>query len=137
MRTGGILSSTANIYSGGGTGEKRINFSDISTIQFKEPSASLVGFIQFSYAGSSEKRGGILNAIDDENAIPVSLQNVDIARNIVEYIEGKREEIKLNRANSSSVPSSADELKKYKDLLDDGIITQEEFDAKKKQLLGL
>lgn len=33
--------------------------------------------------------------------------------------------------------SSADELKKYKDLLDSDIITQEEFDAKKKQLLGL
>ena len=30
-----------------------------------------------------------------------------------------------------------DELKKYKELLDSGIITQEEFDAKKKQLLGL
>ena len=33
--------------------------------------------------------------------------------------------------------SQADELKKYKELLDSGIITQEEFDAKKKQLLGL
>jgi len=33
--------------------------------------------------------------------------------------------------------SAADELKKFKDLLDNGIITQEEFDAKKKQLLGL
>lgn len=33
--------------------------------------------------------------------------------------------------------SNADELKKYKDLLDAGIITQEEFDVKKKQLLGL
>ena len=33
--------------------------------------------------------------------------------------------------------SSADELKKLKDLLDAGIITQEEFDTKKKQLLGL
>ncbi len=33
--------------------------------------------------------------------------------------------------------SNADELKKYKDLLDGGVITQEEFDAKKKQLLGL
>ena len=33
--------------------------------------------------------------------------------------------------------TSADELKKYKDLLDMGAITQEEFDAKKKQLLGL
>ena len=32
--------------------------------------------------------------------------------------------------------SNADELKKYKELLDSGIITQEEFDGKKKQLLG-
>ena len=31
----------------------------------------------------------------------------------------------------------ADELKKYKELLDGGVITQEEFDTKKKQLLGL
>ena len=33
--------------------------------------------------------------------------------------------------------SNADELKKFKDLFDSGVITQEEFDAKKKQLLGL
>jgi len=33
--------------------------------------------------------------------------------------------------------SNAEELKKYKDLLDGGTITQEEFDAKKRQLLGL
>ncbi len=54
--------------------------------------------------------------------------------------------ILVRRQNSSSKPSTvvqnvaasgADELKKYKDLLNDGIITQEEFDAKKKQILGL
>lgn len=39
--------------------------------------------------------------------------------------------------NITQEQSSADELKKFKDLLDSGIITQEEFDAKKKQLLGL
>ena len=33
--------------------------------------------------------------------------------------------------------SNADELGKYKELLDKGVITQEEFEAKKKQLLGL
>ena len=33
--------------------------------------------------------------------------------------------------------SAMDELKKLKELLDLGIVTQEEFDAKKKQLLGL
>lgn len=33
--------------------------------------------------------------------------------------------------------SSTDELKKFKELFDSGVITQEEFEAKKKQLLGL
>ena len=39
--------------------------------------------------------------------------------------------------NNIQETSNADELKKFKELLDSGIITQEEFDAKKKQLLGL
>ena len=39
--------------------------------------------------------------------------------------------------NNVQETTNADELKKYKDLLDNGVITQEEFDAKKKQLLNL
>lgn len=45
-----------------------------------------------------------------------------------------------NRAtgtNQNVYQGTADDLKKYKDLLDGGVISQEEFDAKKKQLLGL
>ena len=42
-----------------------------------------------------------------------------------------------SQTNASASVSVADELKKYKELLDMGIITQEEFDAKKKQLLDL
>ena len=61
----------------------------------------------------------------------------------------KKEEIKAgyhrraSRGNPGSTQSTtqnntaADEILKFKDLLDKGIITQEEFDAKKKQLLGL
>lgn len=38
--------------------------------------------------------------------------------------------------NSKNIPiSSADEIRKYKELLDDGVITQEEFEIKKQQLL--
>lgn len=44
---------------------------------------------------------------------------------------------KQNEISHESNTSDADELKKYKALFDDGVITQEEFDAKKKQLLGL
>lgn len=38
---------------------------------------------------------------------------------------------------ADEVVSNADEIRKYKQLLNDGIITQEEFDSKKKQLLEL
>lgn len=38
---------------------------------------------------------------------------------------------------NTSKSDTIDSLKKYKELLDCGIITQEEFDAKKKQVLGL
>ncbi len=49
------------------------------------------------------------------------------------------EDIARNKqpAGGKQAVSSADELKKFKELLDSGIITQEEFDTKKKQLLGL
>ena len=43
----------------------------------------------------------------------------------------------LSSNQNPTAVSTAEELKKFKDLLDSGIITQEEFDAKKKQLLGL
>ena len=44
---------------------------------------------------------------------------------------------KLQNSSANPVQSVADEIKKYKELLDSGIITQEEFDAKKKLLLGI
>jgi len=45
-----------------------------------------------------------------------------------------KEKTTNNKQNMRDVP---DELKKFKELLDLGAITQEEFDAKKKELLGL
>lgn len=42
-----------------------------------------------------------------------------------------------NKHTAENQYSAADEIEKFKGLLDKGIITQEEFDAKKKQLLGL
>ncbi|MCQ2404631.1 MAG: SHOCT domain-containing protein [Clostridia bacterium] len=51
-------------------------------------------------------------------------------------IERQAEKPKVETVVKQEV-SNADELKKYKDLLDGGVISQEEFDQKKKQLLGL
>lgn len=51
--------------------------------------------------------------------------------------EEELKEIQEKQSATIQGVSSADELKKFKELLDSGIITQEEFDQKKKQLLGL
>ncbi len=57
---------------------------------------------------------------------------------IAEDIRNRVLEAKTNPQKSASAAfSPADELIKYKALLDSGVLTQEEFDAKKNQLLGL
>ena len=48
-------------------------------------------------------------------------------------MERQREKVNANTQSASN----ADELKKFKDLLDNGVITQAEYDEKKKQLLNL
>lgn len=133
-----VGSVTASIARGGVTGGKRLNFSDITSIQFKEPVGVTAGFIQFAYAGSVENKAGMIAAANDENTILFGSDQLTLAREIVDYVEGARK--KQGQSQQTTViqqTSAADELKKFKELLDMGVITQEEFDAKKKQLLGL
>ena len=63
----------------------------------------------------------------------------EYADNLCREIQEAFNQFKQRRdePTSSAALSPADEIKKYKDLLDSGAITQEEFDIKKKELLGL
>ena len=58
------------------------------------------------------------------------------ASSVNEYATFNPQSINSTPASSSAI-GGADKLKMYKDLLESGTITQEEFDAKKKQILGL
>lgn len=62
--------------------------------------------------------------------------NAEEISNVINELIRNRQ---ANRGATTIVNSSsnADELAKYEGLFDAGVITQEEFDAKKKQLLGL
>lgn len=80
--------------------------------------------------------------------------NVTFAQNVYTKVHEALDEIKGSVFNRNAMPASApvsptpvatvqtekspvEQIKEYKELLDMGIITQEEFDFKKKQLLGL
>ena len=131
-----------NIMRGGGMGIKRIAISDITAVQFREPSGSAVGLIQFTYPGCNESKGGVIDAINDENSIPITERTLETAKRAVKFIEDRREELKSRQFATSQTQDTpflraAAELKALKELLDLGIVTQEEFDKKKKELLGL
>ena len=123
-------------------GDKTIYYTDITSVQFKKP-AWTAGYIQFSLPGGNENQGGVFSAMSDENTISLLAGDERIiqqANEVVEFINQKIREVKAGTKTAPTVIqqiSAADELKKFKELLDMGIITQEEFDAKKKQLLGL
>ena len=59
---------------------------------------------------------------------------IDYAKLITSTLANMQAQVQNSEHND--VVSSADEIKKYKELLDSGAITQEEYDTKKKQLLG-
>lgn len=59
------------------------------------------------------------------------------AEEVMIRLRRAQQSISVDKQQGGSIDSPADEIMKYKQLLDMGAITQEEFEAKKKQLLRL
>lgn len=119
-------------------GEKTIYYKDCVGIQFKKSSLT-IGYLQL------ETSSGMMNNKNSnffgENSFTFDTTKVSNEKmeEVANYVKKRIDEIKTQGDRPTVVQSmsSADELKKFKELLDMGVITQEEFDAKKKQLLGL
>ncbi len=114
-------------------GNKSIAFSSMTSVQFKEGTKFLLGYIQFETASSF---GG--DNYGSENSWTFEMSKNDIAKEVCEYCRKKIKEVQTKANVVYAQPqqvSGADEIIKYKKLLDDGIITQEEFDKKKKEIL--
>ena len=122
-----------------GTSERKIPMSKISSVEVKKPGI-LAGYIQIAEIGASQNKGmssGAMQAVRDENSILLgSNDDYEIALKLKSYIEKQIVRIGKPTQNIQQL-SSADEIVKFKKLLDEGILTQAEFDAKKKLLLGI
>ncbi len=82
---------------------------------------------QFMFFYTNDDKGYVI----EFDSVADKLALVDKCKNL-----GVKKDDATN--TDSAIPSStADELKKFKELLDSGAITQEEYDAKKKELLDL
>lgn len=61
-------SNVSNVLLHGLDGEKSILLSEITAYQLKEPGAT-VGYLQLVYPGSSDVKGGVFDAVKDENTV--------------------------------------------------------------------
>ena len=125
-------------------GDKTFFYSDLSSVEYRKPSILANGYIKFITAGTKETKQNIgilgntkMNALSDENTLILRAFNKEIpnkSEEIYNYIMKKISECKNNNVNIINT-SNADEILKFKKLLDEGIISQEEFERKKQELL--
>ena len=120
-------------------GEKTIYYVDCIGVQFKK-SGLQIGYLQLETASAIMNNRN--NNFFNENSFTFDTTKIsnEEMEEVANYVKQRVEEAKTRKnapVVTAAAPSAADEIKKFKELLDLGIITQEEFDAKKKQLLGL
>ncbi|MBI2037002.1 MAG: SHOCT domain-containing protein [Candidatus Liptonbacteria bacterium] len=122
---------------GGGMlrGDKTIPYSSIVAVQLKKAGMT-AGYIQLTLKGGSEAKSGLFQSTTDENSINFHSafggNNNELFREAKRLI-GER----INAVNSPVKNSGLDDLEKLTALKEKGIINEEEFNAKKRQLLGL
>jgi hypothetical protein len=122
---------------GGGMlrGDKTIPYSSIAAVQLKKAGMT-AGYLQLTLVGGPEAKRGLIEAASDENTVNFqswgdSNKKFEEAKQLIErrMLESK--------AGGSQQGSAADELAKFSELKDKGVISEEEFQKKKAQLLGL
>ena len=133
----------AFVSQGGLKGDTTYFFHNLNGVEYKKPGMTN-GYIRFIVAGTTPNniKSGLLStskdALNDPNTVILRAFNKQIpilSEKIYHLIMEKISKKQTNHSNGKI--SSADEIIKFKKLLDQGIITQSEFDLKKKQLLGL
>lgn len=136
--TGVIIKRGAKgFFLGGGMlrGDKTIPYSSIVAVQLKKAGMT-AGYIQLTLKGGSEAKSGLFQSATDENSI--NFHSAFGGNNNELFFEAKRLiEERINSVNSPVKNSGLDDLEKLASLKEKGIISEEEFQAKKKQLLGL
>lgn len=114
-------------------GEKEIVIAEISSIQFEQADNFINGYVQFTYPGARKPREGEFQGAKDANTVVFRVSQQPDIEALVEELQRRMAAAKLK----SSQLSPLEELEKLANLRDRGIVSEEEFEKKKQQLLEL
>lgn len=122
-------------------GDKEIHVAQVSAVQYKDAGLAFNGYIQFSFLGGHETKAGIFNATQDENTVMFNTGQAKRFRELKDAVQARMSEIQSARMApplvAAATPDPLAQIQQLGALRDQGLITNEEFEAKKTQLLGL
>lgn len=118
-----------------GKGEKEIRLENITSIQLKKPSKLTKGYIQFGQSGYSESDDGAFDAASDENSVLFTQGQTEEFVELRDEIEQLRQADTAAAATAESAIDPTEQLKNIKELHDSGVLSDEEFEEKKQDLL--
>lgn len=121
----------------GGLAGKDIQLASITSLQMKKPGMLLNGYFQIIFSGSQDTKGGVFDAAKDENTVMFKGSQQGEFDAFKQAVEDQLVKAQQRTVPAAGQPSAADEIGKLADLLAKGVLTEDEFAAKKKQLLGL
>lgn len=132
-----LRTSGGNLIADGKNEQEVFPISKIQSFTLKEPKRLTRGTITF-YTGQAPTAGlrigiGAL-ALGAEKTYVFETDQLPHALALRDYILSYEEN---DTKPEAKVVSVVDEIRGLKELLDEGILTQEEFEAKKRQLLGI
>jgi hypothetical protein len=92
----------------GHKGDKEILIASINAIQFKRAGAITSGYIQFSFPGGSENKGGLFDATKDENTVMFKSSQQRAFEIIKQAIENRIEQRMTPHAPPAQVRSDVE-----------------------------
>jgi Short C-terminal domain len=126
----------ANALAAGLNGERTILISSLSSVQVKPGSWLSPGYILFSYAGSKPFMGGIIDATQDPDTFIFGQElNEEIAEFKIK-VEDKMREARRPAPATNSSGGLTGEIRKLAELKQQGLLSQEEFEAAKRKLFS-
>ncbi|HEY5296461.1 MAG TPA: SHOCT domain-containing protein [Verrucomicrobiae bacterium] len=126
----------ANALASGMNGDRTILISSITAMQLKPAGLLTPGYILFSYAGSKPFMGGVWEATQDPDTFLFGREQDDQVADFKAKVEKLMQNLNQATPVSNFPPALTDEIRKLAELKQQGILSQEEFDAGKRKLLS-
>jgi len=117
-------------------GDRRIPLGSITAVQVRPAGSFANGFMRFTVPGSPELRGGLQNASKDENAVIFNKSQADDFERVQLAVEAYIVAQRSGRTPAAAAPDVPEQIRKLGELRDQGLLTDEQFEAKRDELLS-